>query len=830
MIDLLEFLFGEFNTISSLTVYIIGFIFVILVLLVSIDDLIWDIFYGIGKLFRKIKTPIINADRVNAKIPRKLAVMIAAYDEGNVLGEVINNLILSNQYPRSMYDIFLGVYPNDPGTISVADELVRKFKNVHKVIHVLEGPSSKADNLNNIIKYIFEYEQKHYIRYKGFVVHDSEDLVHPYEFMLENYLLDEHAAIQIPVFPLMERPKIGNIFRNMVSGTYADEFAENHYRIMTIRSATKAFVPSAGTGFVIRRDLINTFPGHAVFPVGSLTEDYKLSLQFKEKGYDLYYVLNNVVRIDPKGKIKREFISTRSIFPSKYRDAVRQKTRWIYGITMQTFKLRRILNLKGLSFISKYSLYRDWKAKFGNLLLGPGYLIFAYFILSLFVEVPVMFPMYSTSWYFVVFLSILMIERQILRYVAVKNVYGRKSGIISSFFPPILPFRLVLGNIINFNATVLAWKKQLFGDRGNAKKVPKWSKTEHSFLSLEVLKRYKRNLGDTLLYQGLITSDKLNKSLRNANETMKKLGAELIETGVVSEEDITKAVCNVTQKIYVDKCPIGASEKYKARHGLDTLIKANALPLFRFSEGLVVMTTIDTEEEKLKEILKEDNLYLIYSTQKKIYDCLQCENNCQVFEGYRYIEDYLLQGVITIEQGVLALMHGGDYLLKETLKEMGLLVGYDESIIDRMKILRADEVPWGVRSQMTRLFMKEYAPWIPDILKKEKRSFEILSNIFSLEQFYIAFIGEKLLGMAASSQGGSSPINFDSKYTDMIDVFGIHADNFAVNKLKEDCYKEYKDSAIEKKLLIFYATIPQLKDRGIDEKIRNYIDSRSEWI
>ncbi len=678
---MLEFLFGEANTMSFTAIYIIGLVFVLLVLLISVDDLIWDIYYTFSKLFGKIKLPTIDAEEVDDKIPRKMAVMVAAYNEENVLGEVIRNLILSNQYPTSMYDIFLGVYPNDPGTQRVADELTIEFNNVHKVVHVLEGPSSKADNLNNIIKFIFEYEKTHYLRFQGFVVHDSEDLVHPYEFMLENYLLDKHAAIQIPVFPLQEKPKIGNFFKNIVSWTYGDEFAENHYRIMTARSAAKAFVPSAGTGFTIRRDLIETYPDYEVFPVGSLTEDYKLSLQFKEKGYELHYFLNEVARMTCDGKVKREFISTRSIFPSTYRAAVRQKTRWIYGITMQTFKLREILKLKSLNFVSKYSLYRDWKAKFGNLLLGPGYLIFVYFLLSLFIDVPIMFPLYSTSWYLMVALSVLMVERQVLRYVAVKNVYGRRSGFIGSFFPPILPFRLVLGNIINFNATLLAWKLKLFGEGSSTKKKPKWSKTDHDFLELEILKRYKRNLGDALLYQKLITPQKLSEALDEATDTCTKLGVVLIKKGFVSEENVARSVCDVTRKIYVDRCPTGISERYKARYGREDLIEAKVLPLFRFPGGLVVMATIDGEEERIREVLKEENIYFVYATAEKIINCLQGPEIQQIDEEFRCIEEYLRQSAITIEQGVLGFMYGDlNTPLKETFNEMGLLVGHDKII------------------------------------------------------------------------------------------------------------------------------------------------------
>ena len=139
-------------------IYYIGLIFVLILILISIDDLIWDIYYLFSRLFKKIEIPTISAADINNTVPKMLAVIVAAYNEESVLKAVIENLIISNQYPRSMYHIFLGVYPNDDGTMNVARKLEEKYENVHKVVHIIPGPSSKADNINNVIKNIFEFE------------------------------------------------------------------------------------------------------------------------------------------------------------------------------------------------------------------------------------------------------------------------------------------------------------------------------------------------------------------------------------------------------------------------------------------------------------------------------------------------------------------------------------------------------------------------------------------------------------------------------------------------------------------------------------------------
>lgn len=661
-------------------VYVIGLVFVLLVILISIDDLIWDIYYSVSRLLGKIEMPSIDVKEIEKTTPKMLAIIVAAYNEENVLKSVIRNLVISNQYPRSMYHIFLGVYPNDEGTMKVAEELEKEFPNVHKIVHVLNGPSSKADNLNNVIKNIYEFEKKNHLKFQAIVIHDSEDLVHPYEFKLENYLLEKHSAIQMPVFPLQEMPRFSNIFKNMVSGSYADEFAENHYRLLVARTATGAFVPSAGTGFVIRRDILENFPDGEVFPVGSLTEDYKLSLQFKQMGYDVHYVLEDVSRLRVDGTVAREFISTRSMFPSSYRAAVRQKTRWIYGITIQTFKLRDILKNKKLNFSSKYSLYRDWKAKFGNLLLGPGYAVFIYFIISLFVDLPVMYIKYSFSWYLMLFLSIMMIERQILRFIAVKNVYGRKSALISSVFPPLLPFRMVLGNIINFHATSKAWWMNIIGNKKKkTSKKPRWNKTDHEFLEEEILKRFRRNLGDTLLYKGLIESKDLDKALNISKESNEKLGTTLMRLGLVSEDDIIRSVCEITQKPYMDICSKRYVNKNLGKYDRELMKEIKAIPIAEMPNGKVVLTTVDVDEKVIKESLGED-ISFIYTTESRILRCIDCPGKINIEDDKLVnIEKYLEEGLINMEQGIIALRYSkGKEELESTLRTMGLLADIEE--------------------------------------------------------------------------------------------------------------------------------------------------------
>ena len=324
------------------------------------------------------------------------------------------------------------------------------------------APRPKAQNINHVIRQIRLYEQEHGWEFASLTIHDSEDVVHPYELLVTNYLLDFHEALQFPVFPLLRMPRLSNFFRNITTGTYADEFAENHYTTMVNRSLARAFVPSAGTGFVLSRKTLAYFGDDDVLPSGSLTEDYRLALTLFENNIRLYYVLERVPRVNNKGKVVWDYVTTRSMFPNTFKTAVKQKTRWILGITMQSVRFRDIFLTKGLSLAGRYSLYKDLKAKVGNLLVAVGYPVLIYFLVSLFLPLQPVFPVGSLSWWLSLAVSGMMLERQLFRGIAIFNVYGMRSVFFACLFPPVLPIRLIWGNIINMVSTLRAFRQKYF--------------------------------------------------------------------------------------------------------------------------------------------------------------------------------------------------------------------------------------------------------------------------------------------------------------------------------------------------------------------------------
>ncbi len=662
------------------TLYTIGLILVILYLAMGFDDFLWDIF-SLTKRRKYIKTRF-DFKALRTPPPKLLAITIGAWNEASVIEDVIENLVASIQYPKSMYHIFVGVYPNDKDTIAIISKLEKKFNNVHTVMNVLDGPTSKAQNVNNIISYIKNFENSNSLKFASITIHDAEDVVHPYELIVTNYLIDKYSALQFPVFPLMQMPKFKNFFKNLTVGTYADEFAENHFITMVGRCSTGAFVPSAGTGLTLSRKVFEFFDTDEILPNNSLTEDYRLSLTLFEKGLSMYYVLDPIPRVSNDNKIVYDYVATRSMFPSTFKKAVKQKTRWILGITMQSVKLKDILKNNKLTFIARYSVYRDLKAKIGNLLCFIGYPILIYFIVSLFIPLAPIYPKYSLSWYLSLLVTIFMIERQASRATAIANVYGFKMMFFSCLFPPILPIRIIWGNIINLVATLNAYKQ----NNVNIKKEKKtktshltWTKTEHTFIPKNILKRYHRTFGDILIEKDIIDPDKLKIVLSKKPNNI-YIGDYLLQQQIITEEQHLAVLALIKGIQYVNMGDFSNYDllSFKDIFDKELLNELMVLPIL-FANNTYVIAYCEKSPLYAQTILREKygiNIISTLTTVDMVKEGLLIISNDKNSPFEKTVSFELLNdNKINCEQYIIACNYSTSTSksIDETLEIMGLL-------------------------------------------------------------------------------------------------------------------------------------------------------------
>src|SRR5579862_1936506 len=356
-------------------------------LLSGIDDFFIDAFYWIRLAYRKVflgRTIRPIRQQVLCSIPEKwTAIWIPAWHEDEVIDKMISHTVESMNYKN--FDIFVGTYPNDQRTQDAVDSVSLRIPQVEKVVCPNPGPTNKADCLNWIFQGMLLAEQRKGIRYEIIVLHDSEDIVHPLELKLFNWLIPRKDLVQLPVIPL-ERPA-----RCWTAGTYLDEFAENHLKDLLVRERLAKVIPSAGVGTAVNRAVLDQIAAqrrNQIFNINTLTEDYEFGQEFvylKRSGILAQFtvartqtVVRGWWRKSQGARIVQERVAVREFFPDTFRLAVRQKSRWVLGIALQGW---RDLGWPPGGWM-KYMLYRDRKALVTNVLNALGYVVVVYWLVN----------------------------------------------------------------------------------------------------------------------------------------------------------------------------------------------------------------------------------------------------------------------------------------------------------------------------------------------------------------------------------------------------------------------------------------------------------------
>lgn len=510
-------------------------------LLAGLDDIFLDLVYLFK--YKWVKPKDSAPSTIDLDRARPIAIMIPAWQESGVVVPMIESTLELSRYPNSKLEFFVGVYPNDLVTVQEVQALAARRSNVHCVINEKPGPTNKSQNLNFIYKYIQEVEERKDMRFAAIAIHDAEDVIHPYTFKLYNSLIAQHAVVQLPVFALF--PKT-NWWGRIISGTYVDEFAAHHLHHIPVREHLGMFVPSAGTGFAIRRDVAERLTrNEPLFTEGSLTEDYEFAFRLWRIGCKVHFHLQRLLRLDDKGKLKKDFVAVREYFPSELAASIKQKGRWTYGITLQTPK---IINWKKMSLKDRLTLWHDQKGKFTNFIHFLGYPLALYALLSIFLPIP---ALKQTPLVLGLGLSVLAMTlfRQVMRFGAVYEIYGFRQAAMATLVPPLLPLRWLVATYINTLATVRAWRL-LFWPNGfgqpklhNKVIVPKWDKTERKgYVAPEILAATRRRLGDDLLFFNDLKPDELVDLMRHqeGKDRYKRLGEIVTDASLLSRNKVKK--------------------------------------------------------------------------------------------------------------------------------------------------------------------------------------------------------------------------------------------------------------------------------------------------
>lgn len=578
----------------------------------GLDDLFFDVFYWISEGRRVWKyrhaEPLTYEKLI--KIPeQRLAVMIPCWHEAGVIEVMLKHNVFAIEYNE--YDLFVGVYPNDPATIAAVDGIIETTPHVHCVVGPTPGPTNKASNLNIIFEYIKQYEKENNIQYAMFILHDSEDIIHPLGFKLFNYLVPRYDMVQIPVFPLPVE------LYHLTHWTYAAEFSEIHTKDIFVRERIGGLVPSAGVGTAFSRRAIEmlTKKQGSPFRGGTLTEDYDTALQIRLGGLSQVFVSQKVLRTEwrkkwyffgkPVSIITKKNIATQALFPMEYMKAVRQKTRWILGIAFQEWVVQ---GWRG-NPATLYTLLHDRKSLFTHLVDGMFFLLIPFWIVYIilawqFPDYPTLQDRFDQSpwvWVLVLASTAMMINRVFQRAIALWRVYG--------FWPALLtPILILYGNIINLHALLRAYRQFLFEPTSKKGATAKWDKTDHHFAAEHLLIPFKQKLGALLVQDNVITKEQLAIALNHQSKSGSQLGSILVELGYINKLQLINGLAKQFKLSLIPSTDVHALpfKKLKniSRFAYGKLLHYQCVPIKLTGNELLIAFHDPSNEVLLKKVVE----------------------------------------------------------------------------------------------------------------------------------------------------------------------------------------------------------------------------------
>jgi len=289
----------------------------------------------------KLEKEYTNIDYGEEPKQTRIAVMVPAFREENVIGRTLDFLVKAAEtYDPELVRVYVGTYPNDPGTRRIVSEFERNYPSlVEEVVNHKPGPTTKAQNLNNIYNNI---------KRRGFDligIHDAEDFIPPNIFDATNYWYvrrvrddEKLAGLQFAVRAKADNYSLTNlVYLLMLRSSNLFLTAKN-----------RGFVPSHGTGTYYKQDTLDEIAKRRgyIWDEKNFTEDFEISLY-------LYYVLGKSLFYIPYPYIEE-------YFPSSFGRAIKQLSRWAYGTLRSLIKhskniIRNTRSIEDLTYTAGFS-------------------------------------------------------------------------------------------------------------------------------------------------------------------------------------------------------------------------------------------------------------------------------------------------------------------------------------------------------------------------------------------------------------------------------------------------------------------------------------------
>lgn len=145
----------------------------------GLDDLLVDLLFLLRRGWRDMTVYRRHPRMTTATLPPspspgRIAIFIPAWREADVIGAMLRHALAC--WPNDDFQIFLGVYPNDPDTLDVIFPVATDEPRILVAINPRPGPTTKADCLNVLWRAMLDAEARSGQLFKAVLLHDAEQV------------------------------------------------------------------------------------------------------------------------------------------------------------------------------------------------------------------------------------------------------------------------------------------------------------------------------------------------------------------------------------------------------------------------------------------------------------------------------------------------------------------------------------------------------------------------------------------------------------------------------------------------------------------------------
>lgn len=252
----------------------------------------YQFIYIIVGLIKKPKIP-------EAGKCHKYGIIIAARNEANVIGQLIESIHMQN-YPQQLLEIFVVADNCTDKTASVARELgatVYERNNRNQV--------GKGYALDFLLKNIMEDKKDEEI--DAFMFFDADNLLD------KNFIYEMNKVFDMGYDIATSYRNSKNYASNWISAGYSLWFLRENKFLNSVRMSLKTSCSVSGTGFLVSKKIIHENEG---WPYTCLTEDIEFSVDSVIKGHVIGYA-GKAILYDEQ--------------PYEFKKSCKQRLRWAKG-------------------------------------------------------------------------------------------------------------------------------------------------------------------------------------------------------------------------------------------------------------------------------------------------------------------------------------------------------------------------------------------------------------------------------------------------------------------------------------------------------------------